>query len=467
MNATKLQQIAQWTGGRLVQGDGSRTVTRVSTDSRTVRAGDLFIALRGENFDGHTFVEGATVTGATGAVANDFYEGKLPPGFVLIKTPDTLGALQSLAKAYRATLPMQAIGITGSNGKTSTKDFTAAVLSERFRVLKTEGNLNNHIGLPLMLLRAESADEIGVFEMGMNHAGEIAPLATMAAPEVAIITNVGVAHIEFMGTRDGIAQEKGMLAETLPSGGTLILHAGDDFCESIRKRSAASTVTAGIGCGDIAGALLESGFDGSRFVVEDRRKGAGETAEFYLPVPGTHMVQNALLAIAAGLVFGVPLSVAAEGLTKCRLTKGRLERKLINGIHVLDDSYNANPDSMRAALSTLASLPCAGTRIAVLGRMGELGSESESGHRCVGKAAAEAGLDALVTVGEEAAFIADAARSAGLGEVYHVPNTDSAAALLSGRVRAGDMVLIKGSRSARMERILDNPAFQPLTSGTP
>ena len=420
--------------------------------------GDLFLALRGENFDGHQFVEQAVAGGAVAVVVDAAYEGTISGECAEIRVADTLQALQSIASRYRASLPLRVVALTGSSGKTSTKDFVAAVLGERFRVVKTEGNFNNHIGLPLTMLRASAADEIGVFELGMNHPGEIAPLAAMAAPEIGIITNVGVAHIEYLGSRTAIAQEKGMLAEALPASGFLVLNAGDEFSESIARRSPAKTITTGIGKGDISATLLESGFEGNRFAVQ----AGNETAEVMLPVPGLHMIENALLAIAAGRVFSIPLAVAAAGLAKCRLTKGRLEQKTLGGIHFLDDSYNANPDSMRAALRTLAVLPVEGKRIAVLGRMGELGVESGNGHRSVGREAAQAGIDVLVAVGTgEVELMADAAREAGAKEVHHVPDTEAAAAFLAERARPGDLVLIKGSRSARMERVLDHPSFRP------
>ena len=459
MDSTALHTLSEWANGRLLQGDPERTVTHVCTDSRTLQPGDLFVALRGENFDGHTFVRQAAALGAAGAVVDDSFTDELPADFAVIRVTDTLTALQVIASRYRASLPLRVIGITGSSGKTSTKDFTAAVLGAKFRVVKTEGNLNNHIGLPLTMLRAGAADEIGVFEMGMNHPGEIAPLVAMAAPEVAIITNIGVAHVEFMGSRAAIAQEKGMLAEALPATGTLILNAGDEFSESIARRSSARSVMTGIDHGDLAATVLETGFDGSRFTVEG--------VEFHLPAPGLHMVENALLAIAAGRVFGVSLASAAAGLASCKLTKGRLEQKLLHGIHILNDSYNANPDSMRAALRTLVSIPATGVRIAVLGCMGELGAESESGHRSVGEAAAQARIDVLIAVGPEAALIAEAGRASGLADVHHVPDTSSAAALLAERARPGDLVLIKGSRSARMERVLDHPVFRSSNSATP
>lgn len=460
MDATTLQQLTQWAEATLAGGDPARPVTRVCTDSRQIAPGDLFVALRGENFDGHGFVEKAAAAGAAAAIVEAAYTGQPTPGFALLRVADTLKALQTIAARYRATLPMRVVALTGSSGKTSTKDFVAAVFAERFRVLKTEGNFNNHIGVPLTLLRASAADEIGIIELGMNHPGEIAPLAAMAAPEAGIITNIGTAHIEFMGSREAIAQEKGQLAEALPESGCLVQNAGDDFSQSIARRSRARAVMTGIGKGDLTATVLETSLQGSRFTV---RQG-DEAAEVRLPVPGTHMIENALLALAAGACFGIPLADGARGLAQSCLTHGRLEQKTLGGIHFLDDSYNANPDSMRAALRTLAVLPVTGRRIAVLGRMGELGPESERGHRAVGREAAAAGINLLLAVGaEEAAFLAEAALGAGLANVLHLPDPATAADVLAETVRPGDLVLVKGSRSARMERVFDHPAFQSST----
>ena len=375
----------------------------------------------------------------------------LPPDFTVIQVKDTLGALQQIAAEYRRSLPMQVVAITGSNGKTSTKDLTAAVLAERYPVTKTEGNFNNHIGLPLTMLRARSVDHVGVFEIGMNHPGEIAPLAALAAPDVAIITNIGIAHIEFMGSREAIAQEKGMLAEALPPSGTVILSAEDEFSRGIAARTKADAVFCGIDEGDIRASDLRQDFAGIKFRLsaEDR------SVEVSLPVPGVHTVRNALLAAAAGRAFGLSLEECAAGLSKLRLTKGRLEQKLARGVQIIDDTYNANPDSMAAALETLAQMPGAGRRIAVLGRMGELGSESERGHQRVGEIAADLGLDCLITVGDEAALTADAAWRGGLSQVIKVASTEEAVKSLRALTRAGDVVLVKGSRSARMERVVE------------
>ena len=326
---------------------------------------------------------------------------------------------------------------------------TAAVKS--FHVAKTEGNFNNHIGLPLTMLRARSSDQIGVFELGMNHPGEIAPLAALAAPDVAIITNIGVAHIEYMGSREAIAQEKGALAEALQPGGLVILNADDDFSKSIAARTKADAIFCGLGGGDVCATDLRQDFNGMKFrlCADDR------CVDAELPVPGVHMVRNALLAVAAGRHFGLSIEECAEGLRKLRLTHGRLEQKIVGGIHILDDTYNANPDSMSAALQTLAQMPAAGRRIAVLGRMAELGTESEPGHRSVGRAAAESGIDFVIDVGAEPAFIADEAERCGVKNVLRAATVEDAIRALRDIALPADIVLVKGSRSSRMERVVE------------
>lgn len=452
MEPVALSTLAEWAGGTLLRGDPARTVTSVCTDSRKLMPADLFLALRGEKFDAHHFVPQAARERAAGAIVEEAPDG-LPPEFAVIRVANTLLALQAIAARYRATLPgLRAVAITGSNGKTSTKDFTAAVLGERFRTLKTEGNFNNHIGLPLTILRTGAADEVGVWEIGMNHPGEIAPLARIARPDVGIITNIGVAHIEFMGSRDAIALEKGVLAESVGANGHVVLPAEDDYADAISRRTKARVVLAGLDRGDIRATGIVTDADGSTFTVE----AAGQRVEARISVPGRHMIRNALLAVATGAIFGLTLEECAAGLAKVQLTKGRLEQKLIRGIRVIDDSYNANPDSVIAALQTLADMP--GRHIAVLGQMNELGAESERGHRRVGEAAARERIDCVVTVGDVAAQIADAAREHGLRQALTAGSTAEAAALVRGVAREGDTVLIKGSRSVRMETIVEELA---------
>lgn len=449
MNPLSLDQIAQFAEAARQNGDGGRLVANISTDSRTTRPGDLFVALRGDNFDGHKFIGQATERGAIGAVVEKTWTGKPSPEFSLLRVSDTLRAYQQIAAQYRRSLGLKVIAITGSNGKTSTKDFTASVLGRRFRVTKTEGNFNNHVGLPRTMLQANKEDEIAVWEIGMNHPGEIAPLAQLAQPDVAIITNIGVAHIEFMGSREAIAQEKGELAVSLGPDGILILSSADDFAESIAQRSSGRVVFAGIERGEVRASEIAQTAEGAEFTVLE----GAHHCHAFLPVPGLHMVQNALLAIAAGRAFGVSLEDCAAGLATAPLTKARLQIKTIHGVQFIDDSYNANPDSMKAALRTLAELETEGERIAILGQMAELGAESSRSHQEVGETAASLGINHLIDLG--AGEIAAAAEAAGLTKSKVAASAEEAVDLLCETARPGDLVLVKGSRAARTERVLE------------
>src|SRR5436853_1294318 len=242
MNPVSILQIVDLSGAKLEQGDGKKAVETISTDSRTIKKGELFVALRGENFDGHKFVGATAKAGAAGAIVDLKWKGRVPKKFAIIRAQDSLLAYQNLAANYRKSLPIKVLAITGSNGKTSTKDFAASVLGRKFRVTKTQGNFNNHVGLPRTILEADSDHEVGVWELGMNHPGEIAALARIAAPDAAIVTNVGVAHIEFMGSREAIAQEKGALAEAVDPSGTVILSADDSFSKKIAERTRANVI---------------------------------------------------------------------------------------------------------------------------------------------------------------------------------------------------------------------------------
>jgi UDP-N-acetylmuramoyl-tripeptide--D-alanyl-D-alanine ligase len=462
MNRLSISRIVDLAGAKLESGDGNVSVEKVSTDSRTLKRGELFVALRGENFDGHKFVEVVAKAGAAGAIVDPSWKGNLPNKFAVIRAKDTLLAYQDLAANYRKSLPIKVLAITGSNGKTSTKDFAASVLARKFRVTKTEGNFNNHVGLPRTILEATSEHEIGVWEVGMNHPGEIGALAKIAAPNAAIITNVGVAHIEFMGSRDAIANEKGALAEAVGPEGTVILNAEDSFSEAIAKRTRAKVVFAGIERGSVRALEVRQSADGSEFTILE----GAHRCRAQLPVPGLHMVQNALLAVAAGRVFGLSIEECAAGLAAAPLTKARLQIKEVRGVQFIDDSYNANPDSMTAALRTLVELGAEGKRIAVLGEMRELGSETERGHAQVGEAAAEFGIDQLIAIGENGAIIADAAEKAGLKKSTAVKSTTEAAELLSEIAEPGDLVLIKGSRLAQTERVIDEFARREPAEGS-
>ena len=380
MNPLTLSQIAQFAEASLSSGDGTVVINKVSTDSRTIKPGELFVALRGENFEGHDFIEAGAKAGATGALVDLNWAGNVPNNFALLRATDTLQAYQTLAANYRRSLALKVLAITGSNGKTSTKDFAASVLARRFRVTKTEGNFNNHVGLPRTILEATSEDEVAVWEIGMNHPGEIAALSKIAAPDAAIITNIGVAHIEFMGSREAIAAEKGALAEAIETQGTVILNADDPFSEGIAARTRAKVVSAGTRGGAVRAIEIRQSADGSEFTIVE----GAHRCRAQLPVAGTHMVQNAMLAVAAGRAFGLSLEECAAGL-----------------------------------------------------------------------AAAPLGVDQLITIGDAAELIAEGARTAGLDKVSSARSTSEAAKLLNEMAEPGDLVLIKGSRAARTEEVIE------------
>ena len=463
MNKLSIFQIAEFASASVSGGNGNVSIDKISTDSRTLKHGELFVALRGENFDGHKFVEAAVKTGAVGAIVDLGWKGKVPDNFTVIRVEDTLQAYQTVAANYRKSLPIRVLAITGSNGKTSTKDFAAAVLGRRFRVTKTQGNFNNHVGLPRTMLEATSQDEVAVWEIGMNHPGEVAALAKIAAPDAALITNIGIAHIEFMGSREAIAAEKGALAEAIGPQGSIILNADDPFSKNIAARTHAKVIFAGTTAGTIRAGEITQSAHGSDFTILE----GAHRCRAQLPVPGLHMVQNAMLAVAAGRLFGLSLEEAAAGLVAAPLAKARLQIRQIGGVQFIDDSYNANPDSMKAALRTLVELDADGKRIAVLGEMRELGKESARGHREVGETAAELGVDQLIAIGDMGAAIAEAAQQAGLEKTAAVGSISEAAEMLTEITAPGDLVLIKGSRTARTERVLEEFAKRQPTEGVP
>ena len=463
MNKLSIFQVAEFASASVSGGDGNVSIDKISTDSRTLKRGELFVALRGENFDGHKFVEAAVKTGAVGAIVDLGWKGKVPDNFTVIRVEDTLQAYQTVAANYRKSLPLRVLAITGSNGKTSTKDFAAAVLGRRFRVTKTQGNFNNHVGLPRTMLEATSQDEVAVWEIGMNHPGEVAALAKIAAPDAALITNIGIAHIEFMGSREAIAAEKGALAEAIGPQGSIILNADDPFSKNIATRTHAKVIFAGTTAGTIRAGEITQSAHGSDFTILE----GAHRCRAQLPVPGLHMVQNAMLAVAAGRLFGLSLEEAAAGLVAAPLAKARLQIRQIGGVQFIDDSYNANPDSMKAALRTLVELDADGKRIAVLGEMRELGKESARGHREVGETAAELGVDQLIAIGDMGAAIAEAAQEAGLEKTAAVGSISEAAEMLTEITAPGDLVLIKGSRTARTERVLEEFAKRQPTEGAP
>lgn len=447
MNPIDASTLARHAGGELAAGRGSVFANAVSTDTRSIPAGSVFFALRGERFDANDFAAAAIAAGAS-IVVVERWDGDCPDHAAVIKVADSLSALQRFAAWYRRQRELPVVGITGSNGKTSTKDFTAAVLGRAYSVCATRGNLNNHIGVPLSVLSLEEHHGAAVIEMGMNHAGEIAPLCEIAKPNLGIITNIGTAHIEFLGTREAIAEEKGALARFLREDGALFVTAGCDFHDYFKRRTKARVITVGNGRGAVRAENLQQEDGRSTFtLVID----GAPSARVDLPVTGRHMVNNALLAAAAGWFLGMAPEELAAGLSSTVLTSGRMRRFTSGGITIFDDTYNANPESMAAAIDTLAETPVrngSGRRFIVLGRMGELGPHAAEAHLKVGRLAADRGL-VVVTVGEGAEGIAE-----GAGNAEHFPDGSAAAAWLAGHAKPGDAVLFKASRSAAIERVM-------------
>ena len=447
MKPLTARQIAGILGTTVAAGDPDALATGgVSTDTRKLPAGAVFFALRGENFDGDAFAAKALDGGAAVVVAHS-WQGDPPPGTAVIVVLDTLLCLQQLACWWRKQLDIPVVAITGSNGKTSTKDFTTAILSGSYRVSSTKGNLNNHIGVPLTVLATTEEHTAAVWEMGMNHSGEIAPLCEIARPKYGVITNIGTAHIEFMGSREAIAEEKGTLARALPDDGKLFVPANCDFNEYFRQRTHATLIPVGNGRGLVRAEGLRFDGGGSHFdlVIPN-----SPSAQVSLPVPGRHMVTNALLAAAVGWKLGVPVEEIAARLNGAELTGGRLRRFEHEGVIVIDDTYNANPESMAAAIETLAETPVedGARRIIVLGRMGELGPHAPAAHLRTGELAALKNLT-VVAVGDGSEGIA-----AGAGDAPHFPNLDDAASWLVREAKAGDAVLFKGSRTATVEKVM-------------
>ena len=444
MRNISLAEIAEAVGGELPFGGEELVVTAgVSTDTRSLSGGEFFVALRGDNFDGHNYIDSALDAGAIGALVDEATDGCV--GQVVV--PDSLLGLQRLARWWREELAIPVVGLTGSNGKTSTKDFTRAVLSQRFQVRATVGNLNNHIGVPLSVLALTEDDEVGVFEMGMNHSGEIAPLCEIALPHLGIITNIGSAHIEHMGTRDAIAEEKGALARSLPEIGSLIVPASCEYLEYFRDRTKAQVIAVGNGRGEVRAEEIDGSGDGMKFtLVFDE----GGRVPVELSVAGRHMVTNALLAAAVGRRLGLSIEEVATGLASTELTSGRLRSFQDRDITVLDDTYNANPESMRAGIDTLSERQVGegGRHFAVLGMMAEIGVTAPQEHRSLGVYAAERDVE-VVTVGAEAKGISE-----GAGGDRHFDSRDEAATWLSEELKAGDVVLFKGSRMAAVEQVM-------------
>jgi UDP-N-acetylmuramoyl-tripeptide--D-alanyl-D-alanine ligase len=442
----RLSEAAQAVNGRVIGADVA--FEAVSSDSRAIQPGDLFVALRGERLDGHDFVADCLQRGAAAAMVDTAWQAGAPAPLLAVE--DTRIALGTLASFWRGKFDIPIAAVTGSNGKTTVKEMLAAILRANCRedaVLATQGNLNNDIGLPLTLFKLRTTHRYAVIEMGMNHPGEISYLTRLAKPTVALVNNALQAHLEGLGSVEAVAHAKGEIFEGLASDGMAIVNADDPFAPLWKQLAAPRKImTFGLHVGADVSADYRLEDDGSAIAL----KTPNGTAALRLPVSGVHNVRNALAASAAALAMGAPLDAVVAGLQAYGGVKGRLQRKPgKQGATIIDDTYNANPASMRAAIDVLAA--CRGQRVLVLGDMGELGADAVGLHREIGAYAKAAGLDTLLVLGDLSREMA-----AGFGNgAQHFVTPENLAGALVQQLSADTTVLVKGSRFMRMERVVN------------
>jgi UDP-N-acetylmuramoyl-tripeptide--D-alanyl-D-alanine ligase len=453
MEPRTLQYISIACGGELDEKHGDVLARRVCTDSRKVSAGDLFIALRGDRFDGHDFLKQAAEKGAVAVMVEPCaLKQSLPCPQIIVA--DTRRALGRLAACYRADFDLPIAAVGGSNGKTSTKEILGSILGEKLRALCSEASFNNEVGVPLTLLDLNGGHQAAVLEVATNHPGELAPLVQMIQPRYGIITSIGREHLEFFGDITGVAEEEGWLAELLPVDGKLFINGDNGWASGISSRCRAEVVRVGFSPeNDWRVESVKTGKSGIKFSV------VGPMAEFNreyeMNLLGRHQALNATLALALSAELGLTAKQCRRGLQKCKPAPMRLQVWEHEGVHVLDDSYNANADSMLVALEALNEFPCTGRRIAVVGEMAELGPHCADAHQEVGRRSAESGVTHLFTVGKAAEATAEAARAAGVEHVNTLKDVNAALGCLKKLLRPGDVVLVKASRAAGLDRITD------------
>lgn len=454
MKETKVKEIVKAAAGECISGNSETIITGVSTDSRTVCGGMVFFALEGERFDGHAFLEKAIESGCSAVVVSTESGSVITHaknrGVAVIKVGDTLTALQEFAAYYLSLFNIHKIGVTGSTGKTTTKEMLYWIMSEKYKTVRNLGNLNNLIGLPLSIFNIEENTEAAIFEMGMDRPGEIHRLVEIVRPAVGIITNVGLSHIQHLGSQKNILKAKMEITDYFKKGDTLVVNWDNDMLLGASYEGEYSLVPvaqseAAVFC---ISNLQDFGEDGIGFTL---RNGT-DIQEFRLGAPGVHNAQNGALAVAAAKCFDISMAEAANGLVKLCHTDKRLHIEEKQGIKIIDDTYNASPDSMRAAIKVLASVQ-GSRKIAILGDMFELGDKEEEYHFQLGEYASLAGIDVVISVGKNARHISRGAREGGV-KAIHFETKDLLKGVLEQWIRTGDVVLIKGSRGMAMDEIV-------------
>jgi len=452
-----IQWIAEALQGQIKRGNPETEYQGISTDSRSVKAGEIFLALKGDIFDGHNFIDEVITKGALGVIVQSgTFVAPDRQGLIVIEVNDTLYALGECAAQYRRRYNIPIVAVTGSNGKTTTKEMIASILSIKKRVLKNQGNLNNVIGLPLSLLKLSCDHDVGVFELGMNRKGEIARLTKIARPTVGIVTNVGPVHLEYLKTIDDVAEAKGELFKNLPSGATAIINRDDPIIEKLSSKFSGKKITFGIrNHGDVtAKNIFAMGTDGIRFDLVIREK----TFPVFLPMVGEHNVMNALAAAGAVIALGEHPVIIPEGLKNFRNLS--LRQQLIalpEGITIINDTYNANPVSMKKALATFSVLKGASRGIVILGDMLELGRHANVHHWELGEEVAKTDVSFLLLMGEFSSQVREGACHGGLPSpaIFIGKTHQELVVFLRNVLSHGDWILVKGSRRMAMEKVIE------------
>ncbi len=454
MEPRSLKFAAESCPDAVLAGDDAAVFRQIVTDSRQVGRGDLFLAIRGERFDGHDFVRDTLDRGAAGVVIERRWRQENPDVAPAVIVDDTTDALNRIAASYRRQFELPIVVVAGSNGKTTTKELIASVLRMERRTLWSRASFNNHIGVPLTLLDLDSTRQVAVLEAGSNHPGELRGLLETIAPRYGVLTNIGREHLEHFGDLEGVAEEEGTLAELLPRDGRLFVNGDTPLIEKIVARAKAETVRVGLEEGnDWRAGDIRVDAEGCSFVVES--PAGPHSGEYRVNLLGRHHVLNALLAIALGAELGVSPTNIREGIAACRPAPMRMESTTRSGVTVINDAYNANADSAAAALVALGEIRCGGRKIAVLGELAELGTEAAAAHTEIGARAANAGVDILLTVGPGAGQTAEAAREAGMADVRQFEDVALLVEAAMKMKKTGDVFLIKASRAAKLERVAD------------
>ena len=452
----KVEECLRAIGGKNSSGVGDEFFRGVSIDSRTLKKGELFVCIQGDRFDGHNFIKEAQDKQAAAIVLSEESEmgrvrGKTP---VVIRVKNTLKALQELALFYRKKMPVKVIGITGTNGKSTTKEMTAAITEKKFKTIKTKGNLNNHIGLPLNIFDLSKTDEIAVMEMGMSAAGEIKRLAEIAKPEIGVVTNISEGHLVHLKTLKKVQAAKGELFDSLSEKETAIVNADDPLVLELAKSVRAKVITYGIYKGaDIkAENICPMDREGFKLSVNF----SGKNIPMCIPFLGECNIYNALAAIATSWSLGIAPDDIKQGLMAAKLLANRFEVSEHRGVTIINDSYNANPRSMKEALKILAKYKCKGRRFFIVGEMLELGDLSKPAHKALGVDVAKYSIDYLVTVGDLSSHVAKSAVASGMNKknTAIASGYECAVAFIKKHSRSGDCLLVKGSRGSKMEEVV-------------